>query len=92
MKIFRITATAPTGYQYRSVSYFGKPKANGNGSYTFQQDFDTEEEAKDYLKERASYYFTDSQEELEVALEQIDKYGSVRMDAVAGGIEEIEAE
>lgn len=89
MKNYRITAIAPTAYQYQSVCNFGSPEKMGNGSFRFQQDFETEEEAKDYLFEQAELYF-DDQTELDEATEQINRYGTLEMDAVTGYIEEVE--
>lgn len=86
---FRITAIAPTAYQYQSCRLFGHPEKMGNGSFVFQQDFETEEEAKKYLIERAEGYF-ENQNELDEAIDQINEYGSVTLDAVTGYIKEVE--
>jgi len=89
---FRITATAPTSYQYQSLANFGKPEKLGNGSFRFQQDFETEEEAKKYLIERAEGYYDDNMTAFEQAEKEINDFGQVTLDAVTGYIEEIEGE
>lgn len=91
----RISATAPTGYQLQSLRHFGmEVNKNGNGSYSAHQDFDTEEEAKQYLKSRAEMYFdgnSDNDEpDLIDALDSIEKHGVLRLDAVTAGIDEIQ--
>ena len=92
MKNFRITATAPTTYQYRSLTHFGMHIiSNGNGSHTAEQEFDTEEEAKEFLIERCNRYFENEDELLE-AISDVEKYGMVRLDAVSGSIVENEVE
>lgn len=86
----RITATAPTVYQSKSLTAFGiGSKAIGNGSYVGEMDFYSWEDAKKHLIDRANMYFDDS-EELEEAMDDIEKYGQLTLDAVTGRIEEIE--
>jgi lipase chaperone LimK len=95
MKKFKLSAEAPTTYQLQSVRAFGSPiKSNMNGSHTFEGIFDSEEKAKEYLIKRAEIYYEQNgtDEELQEAINDINKYGSVRFDAVSGGIEEIEIE
>lgn len=89
MKTYRVKAIAPTSYQYQSCALFGHPEKLGNGSFRFQQQFETEEEAKKYLIERANGYFY-NQSELDEAMQQINDYGSVTLDAVTGYINEVE--
>ena len=92
MKKFKITAVAPTSYQINSLRLFGlNVKSYPNGSYVGEEIFDTEEEAKNYLKQRAEMYFED-EESLNDALKDIERYGSVYLDAVCGSIEEVEEE
>ena len=91
----RISATAPTTYQLQSLRHFGmEVKKNGNGSYTAHQDFDTEDEAKEYLKSRAQMYFDGNSDNDEAnlieAFDSIENYGVLTLDAVTGRIEEIE--
>ena len=94
MKKFKVSAEAPTTYQLRSVRAFGSPiKSHMDGTHTFEQIFDSEKEAKEYLIKRAEIFHEQStEEELQEAISDINKYGSVRFDAVSGGIEEIEIE
>ena len=88
--MYKVTAIAPTSYQLNSVSKFGSPVIpNPDGSHTFSAEFDTEDEAKQYLMNRAERYFEDI-EELENAINDIKKYGTLRIDAVAGSIEKVE--
>ena len=92
---FRITATAPTVYQLQSLRNFGMEVAqHGNGSYSASQDFDSEDEAKAYLVERAEIYFdgnSDNDEaNLAKALESIANHGLLRLDAASASIEEVE--
>ena len=63
-------------------------KKNGNGSFTSEQIFDSEEEAKAYLVERAELYYEESEEQPEEHLEDIEKYGQLTIDAVTAHIEE----
>lgn len=93
--VIRITAKAPTAYQLQSLRYFGmEVKQHGNGSYTATQDFDTEAEAKKYLKSRAEMYFdgnSDNDEnDLIEAIDSIEKHGVLTLDAATAGMEEIE--
>lgn len=90
MARFKITATAPTAYQYSSLSHFGLPikkNVEGLGSFTGSETFDTEAEAKAYLTKRAEMYF-DNQVELEEALEQVEN-GYLTIDAVTASIDEV---
>jgi len=97
MTKFKITATAPTSYQLGSLRNFGlNVKSYPTGSHVGEEVFDTEEEAKAFLTKRAEMFFdgnSDNDEErLSDALERIEKYGSVYLDAVCGSIEEFEDE
>jgi hypothetical protein len=91
---FKVTATAPTTYQFNSVKRFGyNVKSLGNGSHRFEQEFETEQEAKEYLIERANMYWENSdmsEQELKEMLSDIEKYGMLTLDAVTGRVEEIE--
>jgi hypothetical protein len=93
----RITATAPTAYQLQSLRHFGMEiKKHLHGSYFSTQDFDTELEAKEYLKTRAEMYFDGCYDNDEVnlieALDSIEKHGVLTLDAVTAGTEEVEIE
>ena len=92
---FRITATAPTAYQLQSLRHFGiEVVKNGNGSYSATKEFDSEDEAKAYLVERAEMYFdgnSDNDEaNLSKAIESIANHGSLTLDAATASIEEVE--
>ena len=90
---YQVKATAPTTYQTKSVRNFGSPiKSNMDGSHTFKSEiFETEEEAKQYLIKRAELYF-ENEDDLQEAIDDIKKYGSVTMDAVSGGVYEVNEE
>lgn len=91
--VIRITATAPTSYQYNSLSRFGMTiKKNGNGSFSSEQVFDSEEEAKAYLVERAERYYDEFEGQVNEHLQDIEKYGMLTIDAVTARMEEIEIE
>lgn len=97
MTQFKISAVAPTVYQSQSLRAFGmEVKKSGNGSFLSEQLFDTEAEAKAYLIVRAEKYFdgnSDNDEaNLNEALDRLEKYGSLRLDAVTANIEEVEIE
>ena len=89
MTTFQLKAIAQTSYQLQSVRNFGTEiKHYPNGTYVFCQEFETEQEAKNYLISRAENYF-ETEEEINEAIEEINTYGSIRMDAVNGRIEKI---
>lgn len=97
MTHFKITAVAPTSYQISSLRLFGlNVKSYPNGSHVGEEIFDTEKEAKDFLKKRAEMYFDgnsdNDEEELADALDRIERHGSVYLDAVCGRIDEVEEE
>lgn len=92
MKKITINATAQTSYQLSSLRAFGlEITSNGNGSHSASQEFNTEDEAKAYLIERAEMFFDgnseNDEERLADAIERINKYGSVYLDAVCATIE-----
>jgi len=88
----KITATAPTSYQWKSLTLFGmKIKKLGNGSYTSTQEFETEEEAKEFLTHRAEAY-AETEEELTNYLQQVENTSTLQLDAVTAYIREIEEE
>lgn len=93
MATFKITAKAPTTYQYNSLSRFGMNiKKHGNGSFTSKEVFNSEEEAKEYLVKRAQMYYDEFEGQVDEHLESIEKYGVLEIDAVTAHIEEIEEE
>lgn len=83
----KITAKAPTTYQYRSLQAFGMPiNGHGDGSYSSAMEFDSLEEARKYLRGRADLYF-ETEKELDDAYEDI-QCGYLRLDAVIAHIED----
>lgn len=97
MTKYKLITHAPTTYQRQSLHHFGLPtKAYGNGAYYSSKIFDSEEEAKEYLIERAENYYDghvdNNDEKLKEAIERIKEYGSVYLDAGYGKIEEIEVD
>lgn len=90
MYTHKIVATAPTVYQSRSLSHFNlNTKKNMSGSITGTMDFYSEDDAKDYLEERARMYYDDNEEKLNEALEDV-KLGYLTLDAVTAKVIEIE--
>ena len=78
-----ITATAPTVYQLDALRHFGMGfNKNLNGSYSASMEFDSEEDAKDYLKGKAEQYNFDdpngSEERLMIMYHDIEK-GVIRL-------------
>jgi hypothetical protein len=93
MKQFKITATAPTVYQIQSLRHFGmNVKENGNGLFSSEQIFDSEEAAKAYLVERAEKYYDEFEGQVQEHLEDIKKYGMLTIDAVTARIDEVDNE
>ena len=91
---FKITATAPTTFQLQSLRAFGiGADKNGNGSFSGEKEFETVDEAKEFLKNRASMYNDGDPEGTEEHLadmcDSIDRYGSLTLDAVSAHIEEV---
>lgn len=89
----RITATAPTVYQSRSLAAFGmsiNPVKNLDGSYTAEEEFESYEEAKKYLIQKAHGWYNShdtTEEELNEMLADIEIYGNLTLDAVTASIE-----
>ena len=91
MTQFKVVATAPTSYQTQSLRAFGMDvKKNGNGSFTSEQVFDSEEEAKEYLSDRAKSYYDEFEGQATEHLEEIQNIGYLTIDAVTARIEEVE--
>ena len=89
-----ITAKAPTVHQLNSLSLFGMGyKEHKDGSFTASREFESEQEAKDFLRSRAEQYNSEdpngSDERLADMYEDIEA-GSLRLDAVMAFIEEVE--
>jgi len=86
---FKVTATAPTSYQYSSLTKFNlDKKENANGSITGDRIFDTKEEAKQYLIDRAKRYYDEYEGQVDEHLEDIENYDCLTIDAVTARIEE----
>lgn len=91
---YTINATAPISYQLQSLRAFGiGADKNGNGSFYGEKEFETEKEAKEYLKSRADMYNDEdpagSDERLADMYNSIEKYGSLTLDAVTAHIEKV---
>lgn len=88
MKII-ITATAPTGYQLNSLAAFN---LDGKG-LTRTMEFDSQEEAATYLRNRARQYNDadpcGNDQRLEDMYADIE-HGCLTLDAVTARIEEVE--
>lgn len=89
-----IKATAPTVYQLNSLTAFGMGyKKNMSGSLSASKEFDSEEEAKDYLRSRADKYNDEdpngSEERLADMYADIE-HGCLTLDAVTARTEEME--
>jgi hypothetical protein len=90
-KTHRIVAVAPTTYQSRSLSHFNlNNKKNFGGSITGTMDFIDEEEAKDYLRNRAHIYYDEYEGQVDEHLEAIESIGMLTIDAVTARIIEID--
>lgn len=83
---YTIIAVAPTSYQFSSMLSFGMPYVNYYGKFIASMEFETEEEAKDYLRDRAHMYY-ENERKLNNALYEINKYGILTIDAVTCLIE-----
>jgi hypothetical protein len=93
MKKFKLIATADTAYQLQSLRNFGmEVKSHLDGSYSAEKEFDTEKEAKDFLIESAEIYFDMEEEKLIDAIDTINRFGQIRLDASTGRVVEIEEE
>jgi len=89
-----ITATAPTGYQSKSLSAFGMNiKNHPDGSLTSEMEFEDEKQAKKYLISRAEAWWNShdtTDEELTEMFAQIEKYSSLTLDAVTASIDVVD--
>jgi len=91
-----IKATAPTSYQLNSLTAFGMGyKKNMGGSFSASMQFDSEEEAKQYLRNRAEKYNDEdpcgTEERLTYMYLDIE-HGVLTLDAVTAYVEEVEAD
>ena len=91
MKKFKVITTADTAYQLQSLRNFGmEAKSHLDGSYSAEKEFETEQKAKEFLIERAEIYFDMEEEKLIDAIDTINRFGSIRLDASTGRIVELE--
>jgi hypothetical protein len=87
--MYTISAIAPTSYQYSSIRHFGLPiKQNPNGSYSIMQEYDEREEAKRVLRKAAHNYYDEYEGQVHDALESIEKFGTLTIDAVTATIDQ----
>ena len=85
----KITAIAPTSHQLGSLMLFGMGfQKKADGSFTAKKQFDSVEEASDYLRSRAELY-CENDRELNDAIDDIVNNGCLTLDAVTAQIEEI---
>lgn len=93
---FAVKSTVPTVYQSRSIqTLMGFAEKRISGAYTASVEFDTEEEAKDFLRGRLSVLFGETdmnEDQYNEAMDYIAKYGSLSYDAATARIEEVEVE
>ena len=68
---------------------FGMPYRNEFGRFVAEQEFETEDDAKAYLRSRAEMVL-ETEAEITEALHDIEKYGRLTLDAVTASIEEVE--
>lgn len=89
--MFIIKAIAPTSYQLNSLRRFGlNVKSNGGGSHTGIETFDTEEEAKEFLTQRAEMYYDEYEGQVDEHIEGIEASGYLTIDAVTAKIIEVD--
>jgi len=90
IKLFIITATAPTPYQLNALRSFGLEVTHvGGGRHQGYLAFNSEREAKDFLISRADWVLEDI-DRLDEAIGRIEEHGSLELDGVVGAITEIE--
>lgn len=90
---YTIKATAPTAYQFSSLSAFNlNTTKNGNGSHSGELAFDSRDAAEQHLIKRADIYNDQDPEGTEERLAKmyndIKQYGRLTLDAVTAHIEE----
>ena len=90
MNNYKIKAVTSTVYQLSSLRLFGMPvKSYPTGQHVAEMYFDTEEEAKGYLSNRAILYF-DNEHDITKAITDIKTHGCLSLDAVTAEILEVE--
>lgn len=87
----QIICAIPTVYQYNSLCRFNLHNEKlGNGGHIGTMKFASEEDAKDFLIDRAEKYFDDDALGLQDALQDIENCGMLTIDAATARIQEIE--
>jgi hypothetical protein len=95
MSKFIITATAPTSYQLSSLNAFGMGYVkHGNGSYSASLEFESIDNARAHLIQRAEMYNDQDPcgtlEKLTSMVNDVMSYDCLRLDAVTAHIEKVE--
>ena len=91
-QLYKVIAQAQTAYNYANVNFFGTPRQSGSW-YIFERHFNTYEEAFQYLEDRiTSHYLTssESRNEFNERMNQLDRFGSVEFNGVVGSIDVID--
>jgi len=85
--MYKVISKIPTQHTLGSLRSFGLTvTAHGNGSYTGQLEFESEEEAKEHLRSRADM-LAENEEEQQEMYNDIES-GYLRYDAATASIEE----
>lgn len=93
MKKYTVTSSVPTGYQLNSINTLmgaGNVKSHADGSFSANIEFDSEEAARGYLRERLSDIFNETsmdESEHAEAVADIEKNGRLEYDAAVARIE-----
>jgi hypothetical protein len=87
---FKVTAKAPTVYQFRSLGHFFLNITEGCGSFYGEKIFNTKKDAEQHLIECAERYYDEYEGQVDEHIDEIKKYGTLTIDAVSAGIEEVE--
>ncbi len=88
---YKVVCNIPTAYQYTSLCKMNlNNRKRGNGSYVGEMEFIDEEEAKNFLIDRAEKYYDDDEIKLAEAISDIENYGMLHIDAATARIEKID--
>jgi hypothetical protein len=87
---FKVTAKAPTAHQFRSLGQFFLNITEGCGSFSGEKIFSTKKDAERHLIECAERYYDEYEGQVHEHIDEIKKYGTLTIDAVSAGIEEVE--
>jgi hypothetical protein len=89
--MYIIIAKAPTVYQLNSLRHFGLGfKENPKGGFTASGIFYTEQEAKDFLIQKAYEYYDAYEGEADEHIDYIKKSGSLSIDGAYADISEFD--